>query len=68
MDGAELVAWRQARNLTQAQLAELLGVHKITVSKWERGERATPGHIFELALEALDARLARDQSASHRRG
>lgn len=29
---------REALGLTQAQLAQLLGVHWVTVSKWERGE------------------------------
>lgn len=58
MDGQELAAWRRARNLTQEQLAQLLDVHKLTVSQWESGRRSTPGRLLELALEAIDRRLA----------
>lgn len=31
--------WRQFRGLSQDQLAEKLGVHKQTVSCWERGAK-----------------------------
>jgi transcriptional regulator with XRE-family HTH domain len=33
----ELKGIREGLGLTQAQLAQLLGVHEITISKWERG-------------------------------
>ena len=29
---------REGLKMTQAQLAQILGVHAMTVSKWERGE------------------------------
>ena len=32
-----IAAIREGLGLTQAQLAQLLGVHPLTVSKWERG-------------------------------
>lgn len=36
---------RKQLGLTQAQLAQLLGVHALTVSKWERGVGSpTPHH------------------------
>jgi transcriptional regulator with XRE-family HTH domain len=38
--GDELRAERQARGLTQRQLAEALGVTTNTVARWERGEMA----------------------------
>jgi len=38
MDGASIQQLRQKLNLNQVQFAQLLGVHPITVSKWERGE------------------------------
>ncbi len=36
MTPAEVAAVRSAVGLTQGQLAQLLGVHPLTVSKWER--------------------------------
>ncbi len=37
MTGADVSALRESLALTQAQFATLLGVHSLTVSKWERG-------------------------------
>ncbi len=34
--GAEIAQVRKGLNMTQAQLGQLLGVHPLTVSKWER--------------------------------
>lgn len=39
MNGQELKALRKARKLTQVKLAEALGVHEITVVKWETGAK-----------------------------
>jgi transcriptional regulator with XRE-family HTH domain len=36
MQGAEIKSTRELLGLTQVQFAQLLGVHPITVSKWER--------------------------------
>ena len=41
MSPSEVANIRSSLGLTQAQLAQLLGVHPLTVSKWERGV-ATP--------------------------
>jgi len=38
--------------LTQAQLAEVLGVASNTVAVWERGEQPIPGPV-ELAMKLL---------------
>jgi transcriptional regulator with XRE-family HTH domain len=56
----DVKAWRRAHGLTQSQLARLLGVENMTVSRWERGltKRQADGRLLELALEALDRRLA----------
>ena len=37
MTSQQVIAIRRSLGLTQAQLAQLLGVHPLTVSKWERG-------------------------------
>jgi transcriptional regulator with XRE-family HTH domain len=45
MTAAEVKAIRTRLGLSQLQLAQLLGVHSLTVSKWERGLLApTPHH------------------------
>ena len=44
----EIVGLRNALGLTQAQFASLLGVHSLTVSKWERGLLAPSP--YQLAL------------------
>ena len=41
--GEEIRAARAAADLTQAQLAEKLGVTKNTVARWERGEMEPTG-------------------------
>jgi transcriptional regulator with XRE-family HTH domain len=58
-----LKEWREARNLTQSQLARLLGVETLTVSRWERGatKRQAPGNLLELALAEVDRRLATEK-------
>lgn len=37
MRPGEITTLREALQLTQAQFASLLGVHSLTISKWERG-------------------------------
>lgn len=48
--------WRVGRNMTQRNLADLLDVDPITISRWERDEQKPPGRLLDLALEALDWR------------
>jgi transcriptional regulator with XRE-family HTH domain len=56
----DLKTWREARGLTQSQLARLLGVEVFTISRWERGatKRQAPGRLLELALKEVDRELA----------
>lgn len=53
---------REAAGLTQAQAAEALGVHELTVSRWERGDREPGGKNFDEALR-LYRQTALDRSA-----
>ena len=47
---------REAAGLTQAACAELLGVHRVTVAKWEAGMRRIP----EMASRLL-ARIRKER-------
>jgi len=38
----DLKAWRDRLGLTQEKAAELLGVHRVTVARWESGACAMP--------------------------
>jgi len=57
MDATDLRAWRKAQFVSQDSLAGLLGVHRETVGRWERGELGVPAWL-ELALETLAGRRA----------
>jgi len=59
LTGEQLRQWRIAHGLTQSQLAQLLGVQRNTVTRWEIGERTPPpGNVLDLAIEALEKREA----------
>lgn len=53
MEGDELKKRRVALGLTQAQLAETLGVKPNTVARWENGVLAVPQAIV-LAMETVE--------------
>jgi len=53
MEADELKKRREQLGITQEQLAVALSVHVMTVSRWERGERAIPSHL-PLALETVE--------------
>lgn len=57
MNPKQIVETREALGLTQAQLAQLVGVHVLTVSKWER-EVLTPSS-HQIALLDAFTRAAR---------
>jgi DNA-binding transcriptional regulator YiaG len=59
MTGAELRAWREHWQLTQGQLADMLGVRLDTVGRWERLDRGIPPYL-PLALETLSRRIGAD--------
>jgi len=49
---AEVLGVRERLGLNQTQLAQLLGVHPLTVSKWERG-LLTPSSHHETLLRSF---------------
>ena len=53
MKRKELKKWRSSNNYSQSQLARVLGVDVMTISRWERGERKVPSFLA-LALRALE--------------
>ena len=52
MSGEELRAWRIKHDLSQAELAELLGVTQKAISQWELEQRKIPPYL-SLVLEYL---------------
>ncbi len=66
MDADELREKRKALEMTQAQLAEALGVNIMTISRWERGLRSIPPHL-PLALEAIEAKLKKVSKRTRRK-
>jgi transcriptional regulator with XRE-family HTH domain len=55
MTSTQLKAWRSKNLYSQNQLAKVLGVATMTVSRWERGVREIPSFLH-LALECLESR------------
>lgn len=51
--------WRLEHELSQAQLASLLGVAWLTVQRWEAGVQNPPRYVF-LALRELERQLGDD--------
>ena len=52
MNRNDLRQWRTERDLSLTDMATLLGVHFVTVYRWEAGDRAIPPFL-ELALRYL---------------
>lgn len=51
--GARIAIARKAQGLNQEQLADAVGVHKQTISRWESGKRAPNGEEIRLIVDAL---------------
>ena len=51
MTGAELQTWRKSKDLTQAQLADRLGVAEKTVCQWEQNRRKVPAWLVKRIRE-----------------
>lgn len=52
--GARIAIARKANGFNQDQLAEAVGVHKQTISRWESGKRASNGEEVRLIVETLN--------------
>ena len=65
MTSDDLKAWREKHGYTQVSLAQALGVHEMTVSKWERGvtrkDQIPP--FLRLALERLECKKGGERKA-----
>jgi putative transcriptional regulator len=64
MTAAEVSAVRNQLGLSQVQLAQLLGVHPLTVSKWERGLLGPTPHQIALLESFAKASQAKKQIGS----
>lgn len=58
----KIVQTRDALGLTQAQLAQLVGVHVLTISKWEREVLTPTSHQVALLDAFARAALKNDQA------
>jgi transcriptional regulator with XRE-family HTH domain len=68
MESRELAAARIRLGLTQTQLAERLGVHAMTVNKWENRHHRIP-EMVRLALIGIEweRRAGRDEQPARER-
>lgn len=58
---------RKAAHVTQERLAEALGVHRVSVARWEAGEREPQGElraVYATVLRELEAVVASERVAS----
>jgi transcriptional regulator with XRE-family HTH domain len=53
MTTKQLQAWRKKNGYSQSQLAKVLGVASLSISRWERGDRKIPSFLH-LALECME--------------
>jgi transcriptional regulator with XRE-family HTH domain len=53
MEPEELRRLRERLGWTQGALADALGVHRVTVAKWEAGDRGIPEPVARLAERIL---------------
>ena len=56
MTKEELIKWRKKQNLRQEDLADLLGIARVSVTRWENGTRQIPSFLH-WALESIARHL-----------
>lgn len=59
MTGSEVRRLREALGVTQPELAEELGVHPITISRWERDKARVPTAAARLLTMLAQAKRSR---------
>lgn len=62
MKGDELKERRKALGLNQTELAELMKVDIMTISRYETDKREIP-HVFELALRTIEREHGKKKSS-----
>jgi HTH-type transcriptional regulator/antitoxin MqsA len=67
MEAHEITQRRTALGLTQQQLADAVGVHRITVVRWETGRAAPSGLAARLLGETLSRLEERQAKREARR-
>lgn len=67
MEPSELTKWRKEHKYTQQQLADLLGVARMTVVRWERAMREIPPFLH-LALTGLEKKGGEEKAKRGRKG
>ncbi len=67
MKPKDLKAWRSDNGYSQSQLARVLGVDTMTVSRWETGLRE-PAPYLHLALAHLECIAAKNKKPKRRQG
>ena len=63
--GATVKALREARKLTQADLAEMIGVSSKTVSKWETGKGLPDISLLQPLAQALNISVIELMNGEH---
>jgi transcriptional regulator with XRE-family HTH domain len=67
----ELREWRQQNGYSQSQLAKVLGVDVMTVSRWERGVREIPSFLHlalaYLELKGAEPKIKRERKRERRK-
>ncbi len=63
MTPAELRKWRKKNNYSQSQLAKVLNIAPLTISRWERGESEMPPF---LALTLASVKKRREKPPTGR--
>ena len=53
MTSKQLQQWRKRNGYSQSQLAKVLKVAPLTISRWERGDRTIPSFLH-LALKYIE--------------
>jgi transcriptional regulator with XRE-family HTH domain len=60
-----LAEWREAKSLTQKQLADRIGTDVMTISRWENGRVAISTNTLAVLAEALGGDLMEPEDLYH---